>query len=273
MRAGFNPSIAEESMSHHSVCPYYGCDEELCDVGCGYISPHDAKMIIKFCSSQYCDCHKYRELADRLGSQRPVSAPAPWGLPAAAAAQGLPAPAFALFCFALCIALFALHQLPVPQPGVHTVAICMVLAAVGQIVNGLAAIKSNPLRAVAFTGFGLFWLSIVAIELLPGAGYGSVLGPLPLVGYLTLWGVFCLILAQGRDNLTRSCRVTFVLLAAFLFLLSIGQVTGNTTVLHSAALIGFACSLPGLLGGMRKGWQDLLAALQPGAVQTSRVRR
>jgi succinate-acetate transporter protein len=272
MRAGFHPSSTEEKMSNHSVCPYYGCDEELCDVGCGYISPHDAKMIIKFCSAQFCECHKYRELADRLGGQRPASAPAPWSLPAATP-QALPVPAFALFCFAICIALFALRQLPVPQPGVHTVAICMVLAAVGQIVNGLSAIKSNPLRAVAFTGFGLFWLSIVAVELLPGAGYGTILGPMPLVGYLAMWGVFCLILAQGSDNLTRACRVTFILLAAFLLLLSLGHVTGSNTALHLAAFVGFACSVPGLLVGVRKGWQDLLGALQPGAVQTSRVRR
>lgn len=259
-------------MSNHSVCPYYGCDEELCDVGCGYISPHDAKMIIKFCSSQFCECHKYRELADRLGDQRPLSAPPPWSLPAASP-QSLPVPVFALFCFALCMALFALRQLPVPQPGVHTMAISMVLAAIGQIVSGLAAVKTNPLRAVAFTGFGLFWLSIVAIELLPGAGYGTVLEPMPLVGYLAMWGVFCLILAQGRDNLTRACRLTFGLLAIFLFLLSLGHVTGSTTALHSAALVGFACSLPGLLGGVRRGCQELLVSLQPGTVQASRVRR
>lgn len=259
-------------MSNHTVCPYYGCDEELCDVGCGYISPHDAKMIIKFCSSQYGECHKYRELADRLGDQRPASAPAPWSHPAPSP-QNLPAPAFALFCFAVCIGLFALRQLPVPQPGVHTMAVCMMLAAAGQIINGLTALKSNPLRAVAFTGFGLFWLSIVAIELLPGAGYGAILGPLPLVGYLAMWAVFCLILAQGTDNLTRACRMTFALLAVFLFLLSLGHVTGSVTALHSAALVGFAGSLPGLLGGMRQAWREILPSLQPGEVQASRARR
>jgi succinate-acetate transporter protein len=272
MRAGFHPSLAEEIMSQQTVCPYYGCDEELCDVGCGYISPHDAKMIIKFCSSQFCECHKYLELADRLGEQRPVSAPAPWTVPTATP-QTLPAPAFALFCFAVCVGLFAVHQLPIPQPGVHTMALCMMLAAMGQIVNGLTALKSNPLRAVAFTGFGLFWLSIVAIALLPGAGYGALLGPLPLAGYQAIWGVFCLVLAQGTDNLTRACRVTFAMLAAFLFLLSLGHVTNSTTLIHSAALVGFACSLPGLLGGACQGWRELLAVVQPGTVQASRVRR
>ncbi len=65
-------------MKDRTVCPYYGCDEEVCDVGCGYISPHDAKMIIKFCSAQFCDCLKYHELADRLGDRilpQPASPP------------------------------------------------------------------------------------------------------------------------------------------------------------------------------------------------------
>ena len=259
-------------MANHSVCPYYGCDEELCDVGCGYISPHDAKMIIKFCSSQFCDCHKYRELADRLGEQRPSGVAVPWSTPAGTP-QSLPRPAFALFCFAVCIGLFALRQLPIPQPGVHTLATCMVLAAAGQIINGLGSLKSNPLRAVAFTGFGLFWLSVVAIELLPGAGHGAMLSPLPLAGYLAMWGVFCLILAQGNDNLTRTCRVTFSLLAVFLFLLSLAHLTGSITALHSAALVDFACSLPGLSGGVSQLYRELLTSLQPGAVQTSRLRR
>ncbi len=48
------------------ICPYFGKDEELCDVGCGYISTYDVNMIIRFCSSNFCGCIKYQELADRL---------------------------------------------------------------------------------------------------------------------------------------------------------------------------------------------------------------
>lgn len=48
------------------ICPYFGKNEDLCDVGCGYISTHDVNMIIRFCSSHFNSCVKYRELADRL---------------------------------------------------------------------------------------------------------------------------------------------------------------------------------------------------------------
>lgn len=48
------------------VCPFYGKSDDICDVGCGYISPHDVNMIIKFCSCRYRECMKYQELAERF---------------------------------------------------------------------------------------------------------------------------------------------------------------------------------------------------------------
>ena len=53
-------------MTTCSVCPFYGKNEDLCDVGCGYISSYDVNMIIKFCSCRYNGCLKYQELADRF---------------------------------------------------------------------------------------------------------------------------------------------------------------------------------------------------------------
>src|SRR5512139_1433840 len=135
----------EADMSNQAVCPYYGCDEELCDVGCGYISPHDAKMIIKFCSAQFSDCLKYHELADRLGERLPAAAstPATW-TPGEAA---ITVPAFGLFCFGITAALFALRQLPVPQLEIHLLSLVMFGGALGQILAGLTALRVNPLRA------------------------------------------------------------------------------------------------------------------------------
>lgn len=260
-------------MHDRAVCPYYGCDEEVCDVGCGYISPHDAKMIIKFCSAQFAACPKYHELSDRLGDRVPAapSAPSPWSVPRPGALPPA-APAFGLFCFGVTAALFAMRQLPVPQLEIHLLSLLMMLGAIGQILTGLTALRSNQLRAVAFTGLGLFWLSLLAIELLPGAGYGKLPGPLPQVGYLAMWGLFSLIIAQGVDSLARTCRVVFAMLTAFLMLLSLAHATDSVTLRHSAALIGFACALPGLICGVRQGWREGLRHLVPGRAQPQRVR-
>ena len=48
------------------VCPFYAKGDKYCDVGDEYISPHDVNLIIRFCSCQFTDCLKYRELCDRF---------------------------------------------------------------------------------------------------------------------------------------------------------------------------------------------------------------
>ncbi|HEY6873174.1 MAG TPA: hypothetical protein VI298_10660 [Geobacteraceae bacterium] len=53
-------------MAPDSVCPFYGKNDDYCDVGCGYISPYDVNLIIRYCSRCYRNCHKYQELADRF---------------------------------------------------------------------------------------------------------------------------------------------------------------------------------------------------------------
>lgn len=53
-------------MESETICPFYGKNDDQCDVGCGYISPHDVKMIISYCSGRYFHCIKYHELSDRF---------------------------------------------------------------------------------------------------------------------------------------------------------------------------------------------------------------
>ena len=53
-------------MGKTDICPFYGKNDDYCDVGCGYISPHDVNMIIRFCSRRHAECVKYLELADRF---------------------------------------------------------------------------------------------------------------------------------------------------------------------------------------------------------------
>lgn len=61
-------------MPNRPICPYYGLNDDYCDVGCGYISPHDVNMIIRYCSKQYSECSKYMELADRIPLHLPLNA-------------------------------------------------------------------------------------------------------------------------------------------------------------------------------------------------------
>lgn len=53
-------------MATSNICPFFGKDDDYCDVGCGYISTYDVDMIIHYCNGRYNNCAKFMELADRL---------------------------------------------------------------------------------------------------------------------------------------------------------------------------------------------------------------
>jgi len=65
--AVYKSSIFERTpMAISNICPFYGKNDDYCDVGCGYISTHDVNMIIRYCSGRHAECVKYLELADRF---------------------------------------------------------------------------------------------------------------------------------------------------------------------------------------------------------------
>lgn len=53
-------------MTNKSVCPFFRKGDNYCDVGCGYISPHDVKMMVSFCNCRHAECSKFQELAVRF---------------------------------------------------------------------------------------------------------------------------------------------------------------------------------------------------------------
>jgi hypothetical protein len=59
----------EEYMTSETICPYYGKNDDQCDVGCGYISTYDVNMIIRYCRGRHLQCVKYLELSERFSMQ------------------------------------------------------------------------------------------------------------------------------------------------------------------------------------------------------------
>lgn len=258
-------------MQDSAVCPYFDHNEDVCDVGCGYISSHDASMIIKFCSCQYQGCHKYRELSGRVTPPEPLAVNRPVTEKRPAANYSKPS-VLGLFSYGVTVACYSIDQLPVVTPNLNLLAIIVMLGAVGQITAGLNALKNSPLRAIAFTGFGLFWLSILALDILPRAGYGTAPGPIPMMGYLAMWGMFSLIICQGLEQLTRLCRSVFAMMTAFLLMLAMANAVGGAAFLHSAAFIGLASSLPGLYLGLRHMGNEAIHLFQPDMARSGKVQ-
>jgi MFS family permease len=53
-------------MQHKKVCPFFRKGDDYCDVGCGYISPHDVRIMVTYCNCRHAECSKYQELATRF---------------------------------------------------------------------------------------------------------------------------------------------------------------------------------------------------------------
>jgi succinate-acetate transporter protein len=259
-------------MQDPAVCPFYDHDEDVCDVGCGYISSHDASMIIKFCSCQYQDCQKYRELSNRLDHHEPAIPVV--DRPAATQPAGKPGnlPVLGLFCYGVTATSYALDTLPDLSLNLHFLAIILMLGSIGQITAGLNNLKSSPLRAIAFTGSGLFWLSILALDILPRAGYGSMPGSIPMMGYFAMWGMFSLIICQGLEPLARICRRVFVMMTGFLLMLAMTHVNDSNIFSYCAALLGLASSLPGFYAGLRHTSHELGLMMNIDLARSSKIR-
>jgi succinate-acetate transporter protein len=259
-------------MQDTAICPYYGNNEDACDVGCGYISSHDANMIIKFCSCQHQACHKYKELSDRFDSTNVPQQPAAPPLHGAPSGKASHLPVLGLFSYGITVAFYALDKLPSLSIDLHLMAGVIMLGASGLISSGLNALKENLLRAISFTGLGLFWLSILALDILPRAGYGTIPGQIPMTGYFAMWGLFSLIICQDVDMLTRISRLVFAMMTGFLLLLSMANATDNTTVLYAAVIVGLASGLPGIILCCRTLWNDTLHLFQSEVAKSGRLR-
>ncbi len=61
-------------MKTETICPFFGKNDDQCDIGCGYISPHDVNMIIRFCNGRHLQCIKYLELSDRFPAAKQYDA-------------------------------------------------------------------------------------------------------------------------------------------------------------------------------------------------------
>lgn len=105
----------------------------------------------------------------------------------------------------------------------------------GIFVGGLAQVmagamewrKGNTFGTAAFTLYGFFWLSLVAINLLPGDAVNAA-SDTSMGSYLLLWGIFTACMFVGTLKLTRSLQVVFGTLAVVFFLLALADFTGGS---------------------------------------------
>ena len=121
----------------------------------------------------------------------------------------------------------------------------------GIFMGGLAQViagwqewkKNNTFGATAFTAYGMFWLSLVVLWLLPKTAIGATYATTEdaLGSYLLIWGIFTLFMFIGTLKLSRLLRVIFFTLTILFFMLAIADFTDNAQLKIIAGYEGILC--------------------------------
>ncbi len=103
--------------------------------------------------------------------------------------------------------------------------------------------KGNTFGTTAFTSYGLFWLSLVGLLVIPKYGWTAAPDSGAMAAYLFIWGLFTLLLFFGTLKLNRALQVVFATLTILFFLLAIGNGTQNKGIITVAGYEGIICGL------------------------------
>ena len=121
----------------------------------------------------------------------------------------------------------------------------------GLFVGGLAQLiagvleskKNNTFGTTAFTAYGAFWLSLVAIWVLPRLGLAEKADQTAMGCYLGVWGLFTFGMFIGTFRLNRALQVVFGTLVLLFWLLALGDFTRNGAITIVAGYVGIVCGL------------------------------
>ncbi len=125
------------------------------------------------------------------------------------------------------------------------------ILAMGIFYGGMAQIfagwmewkKGNTFGTTAFTSYGLFWLTLVGLILLPniaGAGAAETGG---MVAYLFMWGLFTFVMWIATLKHNKALQVVFFTLFILFWLLALGDATGSAAIKTFAGWEGIFCGL------------------------------
>jgi len=112
-----------------------------------------------------------------------------------------------------------------------------------QVIAGIMEFKKgNTFGLTAFCSYGLFWLSLVVLVLLPKIVTGLAPTPVKFMGcYLVMWGIFTLFMFFGTLKANTALQTVFGSLVILFFLLAIGDFTGNEQIGIVAGYEGIFC--------------------------------
>jgi len=124
------------------------------------------------------------------------------------------------------------------------------ILAMGIFYGGLAQIiagimeykKGNTFGTTAFTSYGLFWLSLVALNLIQANGLWDVtISNNSAAAYFFMWGLFTFAMFFGTLKANRALQFVFLSLAILFFLLTINAAFRIDNFIRVVGIEGVIC--------------------------------
>ena len=154
-----------------------------------------------------------------------------------------PAP-LGLAAFGMTTVLLNLHNAGLFNLGTMILGMGIFYGGIAQVIAGIMEWKKgNTFGTIAFTSFGMFWLSLVALLVLPTQEMGAKNDNAAIIAYFIMWGIFTLCLFFGTLKINRAMQFIFASLAVLFFLLAIRDITGNAVIATIAGIEGIICGL------------------------------
>jgi succinate-acetate transporter protein len=146
-----------------------------------------------------------------------------------------PAP-LGLLGFGLTTVLLNLHNAGLFPLDTMILAMGLAYGGLAQVIVGAMEFKKgNTFGTVAFTSYGLFWWSLVALLVLPSFGFTGISAPTEtaMAAYFFMWGLFTFVMFFGTLKTNRALQFVFMSLAILFFMLTIRELTGNPTLFET----------------------------------------
>ncbi len=161
-----------------------------------------------------------------------------------------PAP-LGLLAFGMTTVLLNLHNAGLYELNSMILAMGIFYGGTAQVIAGIMEWKkNNTFGTTAFISYGFFWLTLVALIVLPKLGWAAPASNMAMASFLGLWGFFTLLMFIGTLKLSKALQVVFGTLVVLFALLAIGDATENALLKTIAGYEGLVCGFSAIYTGM-----------------------
>ena len=128
-----------------------------------------------------------------------------------------------------------------------------------QVIAGIMEWKKkNTFATTAFISYGFFWLTLVALIVLPKiVPTITPTKPEAMAAFLGLWGVFTAVMFVGTFKLSRALQFVFGSLTVLFFLLVAVKLKENPALEHFTGYEGIICGLSAIYTGLAQVLNEL----------------